>query len=93
MTVASILQEKGNAVYTIDGARMMADAAKMLSDHRVGALIVLEGASVSGVLGEREIVGAIAARGGGVLMDPVRDHMVTKFVTCQHSDSSGTSCR
>ena len=90
MTVANLLRDKGNAIYTIEGVRMLADGAKMLSERKVGALVVLEeGVSVAGILGEREIVGAIAAHGASVLMEPVRDHMITKFVTCRRSDSIG----
>ena len=89
MTVASILKAKGNSVYTIDGGRMLADAAQLLAERKIGAVIVVDDANtIRGILGEREIVLAIARHGANVLTHPVRDHMVRNFGTCKRSDST-----
>ena len=89
MTVASILKAKGNAVYTIDSGRMLADAVALLNERKIGAVIVVDDAnSIRGILGEREIVGALAQHGPGVMTHPVRDHMLRKFGTCKRSDST-----
>jgi CBS domain-containing protein len=89
MTVASILKAKGNAVYTIDGGRMLSDAAQLLAERKIGAVVVIDDASaIRGILGEREIVAAVARHGASVLSQPVRDHMVRNFGTCKRSDST-----
>ncbi|MFZ1991110.1 MAG: CBS domain-containing protein [Alphaproteobacteria bacterium] len=89
MTVASILKTKGNAVYTIDSGRMLADAAQLLTERKIGAVVVTDDANaIRGILGEREIVAAIARHGSSVLTHPVRDHMVRAFGTCKRSDST-----
>ncbi len=89
MTVASILKSKGNAVYTIDGRRKLADAAVLLAERKVGAVVVVDDAnSICGILGEREIVAAIAQHGAPVLTHPVHDHMVRDIVICKRSDST-----
>jgi CBS domain-containing protein len=90
MTVASILRSKGNSVYTIEGGRMLADAAAILNDRHIGAIVVVDApGEVAGILGEREIVAAIARHGAQVLTHPVRDHMVRNAATCRRSDSVG----
>jgi len=89
MTVGSILKSKGNAVYTINGGRMLADAITLLSERKIGAVVVVDDANaIKGVLGEREIVAAIARHGAVVLTHPVRDHMVRDIATCKRSDST-----
>jgi len=90
MTVASILRTKGNAVYTIDSGRMLADAAQLLAERKIGAVVVVDddATTIRGILGEREIVAAIARHGSSVLTHPVRDHMVRSFGTCKRSDST-----
>lgn len=88
MTVASILKSKGNAVYTIDSGRMLADAAALLTERKIGALVVVDDVgSITGILGEREIVAAIARHGASVLTHPVRDHMVREIIIGKRSDS------
>ena len=89
MTVGSILKSKGNAVYTIDGGRMLADAAALLAERKVGAVVVVDDVnSIMGILGEREVVAAIAKYGAPVLTHPVRDHMVRDIAICKRSDST-----
>ena len=89
MTVESILKSKGNAVYTINGGRMLADAIALLAERKIGAVVVVDDVnSISGLLSEREIVAAIARDGAAVLTHPVRDHMVREIVTCKRSDST-----
>jgi len=88
MTVEHILNSKGNAVYTIDAGRMLCDAARVLSERKIGAVVVIgETLKPEGILGEREIVAAVAQGGAPVLMEPVRDHMVKRFVSCRRGDS------
>lgn len=89
MTVGSILKTKGNAVYTIDGGRMLTDAVALLAERKIGAVVVVDDVnSIRGILGEREIVAALARHGAPVLTHPVRDHMVRGIVTCKRSDST-----
>lgn len=52
-TVRDILREKGTAVYSILPDATVYDALKMMADRNVGALIVLEGSRMVGVISER----------------------------------------
>lgn len=88
MTVATILRAKGNAVYTIEAGRMLMDAAKLLIERRIGALVVVDATGrVRGILSERDIVGAIAGSGAGTLTRPVGDYMTEGVVTCTRADT------
>jgi len=88
MTVAHILRTKGRDVITLPPHRTISEAAKTLSDKRIGALIIAgaDGA-IAGILSERDVVRALAASGAEALDHPVSRHMTAKVVTAGESDS------
>ena len=83
MTVDHILRSKGGNVVTIDPDRSLSEAAQLLSERRIGAVIVSDsGRTVLGILSERDIVRAVAGRGADSLAQPVSHFMTQKVVTC-----------
>ena len=83
MSVAKILDEKGRDVVTIAGDSTMADAVAMLNQHRIGALVVVDGAgAVQGILSERDVVRAVGASGPDGLSLKVSERMTRKVATC-----------
>jgi CBS domain-containing protein len=88
MTVANILKAKGNAVHTMETGQNLADAARILSERKIGAVVVVEGkGKVRGILSERDIVLAVAGHGAGALSRPVGDYMTTNVISCVRTDS------
>ena len=87
MIVQSILQSKGDAVATVQGDVSLADAAALLRDHGIGALVVsADGRSIDGILSERDIVRAIAAHGAAALGRTVSSTMSHQVTTCTRAD-------
>jgi CBS domain-containing protein len=83
MNVEHILSEKGRKVVTIAPNKSLAEASQILSENRIGAVVVsATGGPVLGILSERDIVRAVAASGGAALAEPVSRHMTGKVVTC-----------
>ena len=83
MNVEHILSEKGREVVTIGPDLTLKEAARILSDKRIGALVVSDSAHpVLGILSERDIVRAVAASGPAALDEPVSRYMTQKVVTC-----------
>jgi CBS domain-containing protein len=90
MTVKAILSSKGSTVVTIAPAASLAEAAKLLSTHRIGAVIVTgPDARVIGVLSERDIVRALADRGAAALDLRVEQAMTRRVVTTREADKVG----
>jgi CBS domain-containing protein len=86
MTVASIINIKGRAVYSTRPHHTLMEAAKVLAEGRVGAVIASDdGAKVLGIISERDIIRAIAAGGQDALDDPVSKHMTEKVMTVEES--------
>ncbi|GMG83328.1 CBS domain-containing protein [Paralimibaculum aggregatum] len=89
MNVKQILSMKGSSdVATIAPAAQLRDAAKVLGEKRYGALVVSnDGATVSGIISERDIVRALGRDGPQCLDVPVSVHMTAKVETCAPNDS------
>ena len=64
MTVKAILERKGHDVLTIGPDETLAEAIRMLAEHRIGALVITNGdRKIAGILSERDIVRVIAKEG------------------------------
>jgi len=88
MTVKALLARKGSHVTTISPTVPLTAAIKMLSDHRIGALVVTgaEG-RVIGIISERDIVHALAEHAAQALDRPVSEVMTRNVVTCSERDT------
>ncbi len=91
MLVQQILKMKsGEGVVTLAPGTTLADAARMLARHKIGAVIVSpDGARVAGILSERDIVRELGRRGPECMSDRVDDVMTAKIITCTRSEGSG----
>ena len=88
MTVQEILSVKGRDVVTIAPNSNLAAAAKLLAERRIGALVVVGPEQrIVGILSERDIVQALAARGAAALDLQLTEAMTRKVATCSPSDT------
>ncbi len=89
MTVQKILNGKPSAeVVTIAPDRTVADAARLLSEKRIGAVMVADGKAPLGILSERDIVRELGRRGAGCLEDKVEVLMTKTLITCTPADKA-----
>lgn len=90
MTVAAILQTKGDRVVAVQPGESLATVCAVLTREGIGAAVVREGAGrVVGVISERDIVRGIAAHGSGILASPVERLMTRDVLYCAPQDSIG----
>jgi CBS domain-containing protein len=76
-TVSQLLERKGRQVWTIDPDATVLDAIGEMADKNVGALVVMEGALVLGVISERHYARSVALAGRSSSDTRVRDIMRT----------------
>lgn len=89
MTVKAILDAKGHDVMTIGPDSTLADAAKLLSKHRIGALVVTKGDSrIAGILSERDIVRIVGEKGSSALAQPVSAAMTASVKICRETNTA-----
>ncbi|MGH6719781.1 MAG: CBS domain-containing protein [Alphaproteobacteria bacterium] len=83
MNVETILRAKGSAVATVEPDISVRAAAKLLSEKRIGALVVTDkDGRIAGIVSERDLVRVIAADGARALDTRVADLMSRDVVTC-----------
>jgi CBS domain-containing protein len=87
MTVRAILDTKGHKVQSVEPAAKLAVAIKLLSERKIGAVLVMTQGRIEGILSERDIVRVLGERGASVLEEPVSAVMTRKVVSCREKDT------
>ncbi|HEU4987949.1 MAG TPA: CBS domain-containing protein [Rhizobiaceae bacterium] len=88
MTVKAILDLKGRDVVTVGPDQKLADAARVLTEHRIGAAVVTTAdGRITGILSERDIVRAIGEEGTAALDEPVSAVMTASVKLCRESNT------
>ena len=85
--VNRLLEEKGRNVITTTPDASAFDAAKLMTGHRVGALIVMVGERVVGMISERDLMERVVVAG----RDPAKTHVgeiMSTPVVCAKSNST-----
>lgn len=90
MQVHQILRQKPQAeVITVMPGTSVADAARLLAERRIGAVIVSDdGARPLGILSERDIVRDLGRRGVVCLSDKVEALMTRNLIFCTPHDGT-----
>ena len=81
MTVKDLLRLKGDAIWYVKPDDTVIDALHELADKDIGALLVLEGEEIVGIISERDIVRKIAATTDFILDQPVSAFMTEEVFT------------
>ena len=71
MTIAAILSSKGTEVATISGDAPLSQAVDELGSRKIGALLVVDGGEVTGILSERDLIYRLREYGSQILDWPV----------------------
>jgi CBS domain-containing protein len=87
MRIADVLRSKGSDVATVDPTATVAELISELATHNVGALPVVDGGELVGIVSERDVVRRLDVAGPGLLEARVGDIMITGVTTCAPGDS------
>src|SRR3972149_3033702 len=91
-TVRELLQAMHQSVASIDQDASVLDAARMLNERHVGALVATRGDRVVGIFTERDVLNRVVAAQRDPATTPVREVM-TSPVACCTPDSTRVECR
>ena len=83
MTIAAILTGKGSDVATIDADALVGDAVALLGEKRIGALIVLGGGEIAGIMSERDVIYCLRTLGAAALDQTVATVMSAPAITVE----------
>ena len=80
-TVTQLLQAKGTEVHKIGIDARVIDALKLMAEKDVGALLVMDGGKLAGIISERDYARKVILQGKSSHDIPVRDIMTAKVIT------------
>jgi CBS domain-containing protein len=81
--VKHILDAKGSAIYHIEPDASVLDAIKLMAEKKIGALLVMEGEKLVGIVSERDYARKVILRGKSSRETPVREIMTAEVVTTE----------
>lgn len=90
-TVRDILEIKGRNVWSVKSGSTVFDALRLMADKEVGALVVMDGARVGGIISERDYARKVILHGRASLTTLVEEIM-TSHVAYTHLNQSIEEC-
>ena len=87
-TVRQLLEAKAPEIFSIDPDSAVIDAIRLMAEKRIGAVLVMEGGRLAGILSERDYARKIVLQGRSSKDTPVRDIMTAEVMTVGLSDSA-----
>jgi CBS domain-containing protein len=88
MTIAAILDTKGGEVVSIPAETSVRDAVGLLAERRIGAVPVVEGDKVAGIVSERDVIYCLRSDGAAILDWPVSRIMTAPAITIERKVSA-----
>ena len=86
MHIADVLRHKGSNVATVAPTTSVTEMIAELAAHNVGALPVVDGERLIGIVSERDVVRRLHTGGAALLQATVGDIMTTDVTTCTPED-------
>ncbi len=86
MTIALILKNKGSEVLTIAADASVREAVALLADRRIGALPVVRGDEIAGIMSERDVIYCLRSDGAAVLDWTVERIMTAPAISVERDE-------
>ena len=90
-TIKQLLETKGSDILTIDPDSTVYDAIKLMADHQVGSLLVMEKEKLLGIITERDYSRNVILKGKSSRDTPVKDIMISNIL-CVQPEKSVEEC-
>jgi CBS domain-containing protein len=86
-TVRQVLAGKSASIYAVEPEVAVLEAIRAMAEHRVGALLVMQGTELVGVVSERDYARKVILLGRSSSDTPVRTIMSSPVITVSPDDS------
>jgi CBS domain-containing protein len=85
--VKHLLEDKGGAIHAIEPDKPVLDAIRLMADKYIGALLVMKGSQLLGIVSERDYARKVILKGRSSAETPVREIMSASVLTVAPGDS------
>jgi CBS domain-containing protein len=86
-TVRSVLQSKGDVIWSIDPDTLVFDALKVMAAKNIGALLVMKENSLTGIFSERDYARKVALKGESSHKIKIREIMTSDVISVNPEQS------
>ena len=83
MTIAAILEGKPSGIVSVGADTPVRDAVALLAEKRIGAMPVIDGDRVVGIMSERDVIYCLSSDGAAMLDWPVSRVMTAPAITIE----------
>ncbi len=83
-TVRDLIRQKGSLVFSVSPDSTVLEALQQLAARNVGAVLVMEGQRLVGILSERDYARRVILKGKASRETPVREIMTTELIHVTH---------
>ena len=80
-TVHDMIRRKGSDIFSIAPEATVLDALRLMAKHNIGALLVMTGARVHGILSERDCIRKVDLKGRSAQSAKVSEIMTGKVIS------------
>jgi CBS domain-containing protein len=93
LEVRQLLANKGHRIFAIGPDEPVLAAVRLMADHYIGALLVMRGDELVGIVSERDYARKIILQNRAPAEPPVRHIMSAPVVTVRPNDTTDTCMR
>jgi CBS domain-containing protein len=90
-TARQLLDRKGRAIFSVEPKVPVLEAIRAMAAHHVGALLVMQGETLAGIVSERDYARKVILLGRSSADTPVQDIMSSPVITVS-PDTSVQTC-
>lgn len=87
-SIRQILEEKGGAIWSVSPEDTVFDAIRQMAERGIGALLVMDGERIEGIISERDYARKVILEGRSSRETRVRQIMSPKVVTISPTDTA-----
>lgn len=87
LTVRQLLEGKTGQVISISPDAQVIEAIRLMAECRIGALLVMDGSFLAGIISERDYARKVVLQGRSSKDTPVHDIMTAEVITVAPQDS------
>lgn len=87
ITVRHLLDRKGRGIYSVTPADPVLAAIRLMADHHIGALLVMQGETLAGIISERDYARKVILLGRAADSTPVSQIMTSPVTTVGPTDT------